>query len=189
MPQHLKLLAKSRMNFFNRASSLSFGRSARSPKFDQEEAEDDQTGDYLREGVCKAPHQAEPARRHPKTRWYGMDADEHPEMTGWLRKRNTKAKGTLVCAHSLHVTCRSCGRQRSGSHVRARHSTTTTASVHIHRRGSFTAPGRTVVYSVTAVNAGLANARAPTGRNVITHGASTCTVPDAAASRVALRNS
>jgi len=96
MPQHLKLLAKSRMNFFNRASSLSFGRSARSPKFDQEEAEDDQTGDYLREGVCKAPHQAEPARRHPKTRWYGMDADEHPEMTGWLRKRNTKAKGTLV---------------------------------------------------------------------------------------------
>jgi hypothetical protein len=92
------MLAKAHMNVFSRASSdLSFGKSARSSTFDQKEMEAGPTGDYPREGVCKA----EPTSRQsgPRREAGGMDADEHPEMTGWLRKRNRKAKGTLVRAH------------------------------------------------------------------------------------------
>lgn len=111
------MLAKTHLNIFNRTrSALSFGKSTRSSNFEQEESEDDQTGDYLREGVCKA----EPTRRQsrPRREADGMDADEHPEMTGWLRKRNRKAKGTLVCAHfaTRHMSIvRVAARQRATS--------------------------------------------------------------------------
>jgi hypothetical protein len=128
MPLHIRTANKAHLNLLERASStfsspfgsprssvLSFGKSVRSPTLEADEREDGQTGDYLREGVHKVGTRRYPKQPRPKHCQEGhgvsMAADENLEMSGWLKKRNTKAKGTLVRRtstqrSSLHLACR-----------------------------------------------------------------------------------